>query len=78
MGRDYTSSRLRTIEKGDWKYGRFEMRARMPQGRGLWPAFWMLPTDGAYGDWAASGEIDILEHLGHEPGKIHGTLHYGG
>ena len=78
MGRDYTSSRLRTLEKGDWKYGRFEMRARMPQGRGLWPAFWMLPTDGVYGGWAASGEIDILEHWGHEPSKIHGTLHYGG
>ncbi|MCU0787219.1 MAG: family 16 glycosylhydrolase [Verrucomicrobia bacterium] len=58
--RDYTSARLRTLNKGDWKYGRFEIRARTPTGRGLWPAIWMLPTDWVYGGWAASGEIDIM------------------
>ncbi len=86
----YTSGRLRTKHKGDWRYGRFEMRARMPHGQGTWPAFWMLPTNPKYGTWAASGEIDIMEavNLGaktDEGGKlsnrpearIHGTLHYG-
>ncbi|NKB71168.1 MAG: family 16 glycosylhydrolase [Candidatus Latescibacteria bacterium] len=78
LGYDYTSARIRTKDKGDWLYGRFEMRARMPRGRGLWAAFWMLPTDQVYGRWAASGEIDIMEHVGHEPASIHGTIHYGG
>jgi hypothetical protein len=62
---------------GDWTYGRFEVRAKLPTGQGLWPAIWMLPTNDAYGGWAASGEIDILELVGHEPDKVHGTLHYG-
>jgi beta-glucanase (GH16 family) len=77
-GANYTSARLRTRNRGDWKYGRFEMRAKMPIGQGLWPAFWMLPTDGVYGTWAASGEIDIVEFLGHDPDRVSGTLHYGG
>jgi beta-glucanase (GH16 family) len=76
--RQYTSARLRTLNQGDWKYGRFDIRAQLPQGRGLWPAIWMLPTDWIYGGWAASGEIDIMELLGHEPKKVYGTLHYGG
>lgn len=76
--REYTSARLRTKYKGDWKYGRFEIRAKLPIGKGLWPAIWMLPTDWVYGGWAASGEIDIMELLGHEPTKVYGTLHYGG
>ncbi|KXF82814.1 glycoside hydrolase family 16 protein [Enterovibrio coralii] len=86
----FTSARLRTMNKGDWKYGRFEVRAKLPFGQGTWPAIWMLPTDYVYGGWAASGEIDIVEavnlkaptdELGAEPGKeearIHGTIHYG-
>ena len=77
-GMDYTSARIRTINKGDWRYGRFEIRAKMPVGQGIWPAIWMMPTDDVYGGWAASGEIDIMEYLGHEPDKVHGTLHYGG
>jgi beta-glucanase (GH16 family) len=77
-GRNFTSARIRSIHKGDWKYGRFEIRAKMPEGRGLWPAIWMMPTDNVYGGWAASGEIDIMELLGHEPNIVHGTLHYGG
>ena len=76
--RDYTSARLRTKNKGDWKYGRFEIRAKLPFGQGLWSAIWMLPTDWVYGGWAASGEIDIMELLGHETNKVYGTLHYGG
>ena len=76
--REYTSARLKTINRGDWKYGWFELRARLPYGKGLWPALWMMPTDQVYGGWAASGEIDIVELLGHEPNKIYGTLHYGG
>ncbi|MDH3589449.1 MAG: glycoside hydrolase family 16 protein [Gammaproteobacteria bacterium] len=77
-GYGYTSARLRTLNLGDWKYGRFEMRARLPVTQGMWPAFWMLPTASNYGTWAASGEIDIMESLGHEPESIHGTIHYGG
>jgi len=76
----YTSARLRTKGLGDWKYGRFEMRAKMPQGQGTWPAFWMLPTDEAYGIWPLSGEIDILETINLKVGgedQIYGTLHYG-
>jgi len=76
--RDYTSARLRTKNKGDWKYGRFDIRAKLPLGQGLWPAIWMLPTDWVYGGWAASGEIDIMELLGHDPQRVYGTLHYGG
>lgn len=76
--RNYTSARLRTKYRGDWTYGRFEVRAKLPVGKGLWPAIWMLPTDSEYGGWAASGEIDIMEMLGHEPNRIYGTIHYGG
>jgi beta-glucanase (GH16 family) len=54
------------------------IRARTPLGQGIWPAIWMLPTDNVYGTWAASGEIDIMELLGHAPNAVHGTLHYGG
>ena len=77
-GFSYTSSRIRTINKGDWKYGKFEMRAKMPVGKGMWPAFWMMPTDNVYGGWAASGEIDIMEYLGNDTTTVYGTLHYGG
>ena len=77
-GRDYTSARIRTKDKGDWKYGRFEVRAKLPEGQGMWPAIWMLPTDGTYGGWAASGEIDIMEARGQSRSTVLGTLHYGG
>jgi len=66
-GFHYTSARLRTKGKGDWLYGRFEIRARLPDGRGMWPAIWMLPTDWAYGGWPESGEIDIMENVGYDP-----------
>mgnify|MGYP003576810401 FL=1 len=73
--RDYTSARLVTKNKGDWKYGRIEVKAKLPQGRGIWPAIWMLPTEWKYGDWPASGEIDIMEFVGYEPDRVHGTVH---
>jgi beta-glucanase (GH16 family) len=76
-GMDYTSARIRSINQGDWRYGRFEIRAKMPTGRGIWPAIWMMPTESVYGRWPASGEIDIMELVGHEPDVVHGTLHYG-
>ena len=76
-GMDYTSARIRTIDQGDWRYGRFEVRAQLPKGQGLWPAIWMMPTDAVYGGWPASGEIDIMELVGHQPDVIHGTIHYG-
>ncbi len=74
-GKAFTSSRLVTKFKGDWKYGRIEVRAKLPRGKGTWPAIWMLSTDWKYGGWPASGEIDIMEHVGFDPGVIHGTLH---
>lgn len=73
----YTSARMRTKNKGDWKYGRFEARMKLPYGKGMWPAFWMLPTDWVYGGWPLSGEIDIMEMLGHETTRVYGTIHWG-
>lgn len=76
----YTSARLRTLNQGDWTYGRFEVRAKIPGGQGIWPAIWMLPSDWTYGGWAASGEIDIMEAVNLKDGEskeVHGTLHYG-
>ncbi len=77
-GLNYTSTRMRTFGKQDWTYGRFEMRAILPEGQGIWPAFWLLFSDETYGGWAASGEIDIMEMTGDHPEKIFGTIHYGG
>jgi beta-glucanase (GH16 family) len=75
--REYSSGRIRSKNRGDWKYGKFEIRAKLPGGQGVWPAIWMLPTDEVYGTWASSGEIDIVEFKGQEPNVIWGTLHYG-
>jgi beta-glucanase (GH16 family) len=76
----FTSARIRSLydPNGSFLHGRFEIRARIPKGVHLWPAFWMLPSDYAYGSWAASGEIDILEARGEEPTIFASTLHYGG
>lgn len=74
-GANYTSARIRTINKGDWRYGRMEMRAKLPIGQGIWPAFWMMPTENVYGSWPNSGEIDIMEYLGHQPSITYGTIH---
>lgn len=74
-GRKYTSARLVTRGKGDWLYGKVEVRAKLPDGRGMWPAIWMLPTDWAYGGWPASGEIDIMENVGYDPYVIVASAH---
>jgi len=74
-GREYTSARLVTRQKGDWLYGRFEAYAKLPSGRGTWPAIWMLPTNWVYGNWPKSGEIDIMEYVGYDPGVVHGSIH---
>jgi beta-glucanase (GH16 family) len=74
-GRNYSSTRLVSKNKGDWTYGRIEARIQVPNGRGIWPAFWMLPTDRAYGGWPRSGEIDIMEFVGYIPDSLFGTVH---
>jgi beta-glucanase (GH16 family) len=74
----YTSAKLTTQGKAAWTYGRFEIRAKMPVGKGMWPAIWMMPSDmEKYGGWPSCGEIDIMEYLGHDTDKVYGTLHMG-
>jgi beta-glucanase (GH16 family) len=74
-GNDYTSARLLTKDKHSWQYGRFEARIKVPDGAGLWPAFWMLGTDIDEVGWPQCGEIDIMEYVGREPNRIFGTIH---
>jgi beta-glucanase (GH16 family) len=80
-GEEYSSARINSAGKGDLTYGRVVVRARIPEGRGTWPAIWMMPTcseaTGWNGcsDWPNSGEIDIMEHVGYDPNVIHGTIH---
>ncbi|WP_179506333.1 MULTISPECIES: glycoside hydrolase family 16 protein [unclassified Sphingomonas] len=84
----FTSARLSTKDKAAWRYGRVEVRARLPGGQGSWPAIWMLPAESRYGRWAASGEIDILETVnlgvpcatcaGGKEDRALGTIHFGG
>ncbi len=71
----WSSARLVSRQKGDWLYGRIEVKAKLPSGKGTWPAIWMLPTDWAYGNWPSSGELDIMEHVGYDQGRIYGTVH---
>ena len=73
QGSSYTSARIKT--KNSWKYGRFEIRAKLPAGRGTWSALWALPTDWEYGNWPLSGEIDIMEHVGYDEDVIVTSLH---
>ncbi len=75
--KEFISARMVTRDKGDWLYGRIDVRAKLPRGRGTWPAIWMLPTDWEYGNWPKSGEIDIMEHVGYNQGTIYGTVHTG-
>jgi beta-glucanase (GH16 family) len=75
QNREYSSARLVTKNKGDFLYGRMEAKAKLPSGRGTWPAIWMLPTDWVYGGWPTSGEIDIMEHVGYDPNVVHATIH---
>jgi beta-glucanase (GH16 family) len=73
----YSSARLVSKYRGDWEYGRIQIRAKMPSGRGLWSALWMLPTDWRYGGWPDSGEIDIMEYVGYDKDRVYGTIHTG-
>jgi len=76
-GEKWTSARLVTKNKRDFKYGRVEVSAKLPSGVGTWPAIWMLSTEWVYGGWPESGEIDIMEHVGYDVGVVHGTVHTG-
>ena len=78
LGSSYTSARLLTKGKYAFKYGRVEIRAKLPTGGGTWPALWMLGSNLDTAGWPACGEIDIMEHKGNELNKIHGTLHFPG
>jgi len=73
-GNKYTSARLVSKGKGDWTYGRFEIRARLPKGVGTWPAIWMLGSATPL-EWPDDGEIDIMEHVGFNHGQIHASVH---
>lgn len=72
----YTSARITTKGKLDFLYGRIDIKAKLPKGRGLLPAFWLLPSTDMYNDRRRNGEIDIMEMLGHEPMVIYGVAHY--
>ena len=81
-GCGYTSARLKTRRRDGTplfvkQYGRVEFRAKVPWGKGLWPALWMLPLDDAYGGWAASGEIDLMEIVGEKPHEVLNSIHFG-
>lgn len=71
----YTSARIKSKAPYDIKYGKIDIRLKNPEGKGVWPAVWMLPTKNFYGQWPKSGEIDIMEHVGYNPDSIFGTVH---
>ncbi len=75
LNRGYTSARLKTLGRQQFRYGRFEARIKMPTGRGLWPAFWLLGANFPSVGWPRSGEIDIMEYRGQEPSIVHGSMH---
>ena len=75
---DYSSARITTMDKQEFKYGRVEVRAKLPGAAGTWPAIWMLGSNFAEVNWPASGEIDIMEHVGNDLGHVLGTLHMPG
>jgi beta-glucanase (GH16 family) len=77
QGADYTSARIITQNKKLFTHGRVDVRAILPEGQGIWPAIWMLGTNIGDVGWPACGEIDIMELVGHEPGEVHGTAHWG-
>lgn len=77
-GSPFTSARLLSRNKFSFKYGRVDVRAKLPVGAGTWPAIWMLGNNIGTVGWPACGEIDIMEHRGNDPNRIHGTVHYTG
>lgn len=72
-----TSASIMTKDAVEWQYGKVEVRAKLPAGLGVWPAIWMMPADNRNGKWPRCGEIDIMEYVGHMPGKVHFTIHTG-
>ena len=74
-GADYTSASLITLGKFEFQYGKVEVRAKLPGGRGSWPAIWMMGADRPLVGWPRCGELDIMEHIAHEPSTIYGTIH---
>lgn len=76
-GRDYTSARLITKGKKDFTFGRVDIRAKLPKGKGIWPALWMLGKKIDQVNWPNCGEIDIMEVIGSKPNIVNGTVHYG-
>ncbi len=74
-GASYTSARLKTEGLFEQQYGRFEARIRLPYGKGLWPAFWLLGNDCDTNIWPNCGEIDIMEYLGDSPTVVFGSAH---
>ena len=77
-GAAYTSASITTKDKASWKYGKFEIRAKLPAGSGSWPAIWMLGNEFPnLTPWPKCGEIDIMEAVGKEPGMVYATVHYG-
>ncbi len=72
---EYTSASITTRGKAHWRYGRIEVRAKLPTGRGMWPAIWMLGADASEVGWPACGEIDIMENVGFDPDIIYATVH---
>jgi beta-glucanase (GH16 family) len=72
---EYTSASLTTLGTAAWQYGRVEVRAKLPRGKGFWPAIWMMGMDREEVGWPACGEIDIMENVGFDPYTIHGTVH---
>ncbi len=77
-GAGYTSASLISKGIGDWKYGKIEISAKVPTGKGTWPALWMMPTYSEYGGWPRSGEIDIMEYIGVEPQSLWYNAHFYG
>jgi beta-glucanase (GH16 family) len=73
---DYTSADICTQGKASWKYGKVEVRAKIPAGKGMWPAIWMLGDNISKAGWPACGEIDIMENVGFEPNRVYATMHY--
>jgi beta-glucanase (GH16 family) len=73
---EYTAASLITSRKASWLYGRIEVRAKLPQGQGVWPAIWMLGDSHTTVGWPRCGEIDIMEFVGHDPNHVHATVHY--
>jgi len=76
-GAEYTSASINTLNKKHFRYGRIEVRAKVPVGNGTWPAIWMLGTNISEVGWPDCGEIDILEHVGYDPQNVHANIHTG-